>query len=381
VRADDDPSTRRNVPLSAIWQFGVRYVSLTNPKEVAWRCSQCHIDHVIGGDLTSNARRHLRTMHGILADSANKKRVRDGDEEVEEEGEERRGFQVVPQIRGLVQTVNFDTYRYHLIRWIVERHLPFTIVEDANFQAMLASLNANFQQQSIRSGDTVRDWIEDEFLEAKKLVREEVLTKAISKIHISCDLWTSPNGFTLYSVAAHFVTRQKHNQTVLLALKRMRAAHSGEQIAEAIVTTLREYEIVDKLGVFIGDNVDTNDVAWREVLKQTHPQRNPVASRSRCLSHIINLAAKAFLLGDNTEAFEATVDAVSDSTPQDSEVMKKAQDAWRKKGPISKMHNIITWIRCTSQRREAFIRTVVGEEGDGKCLQLSKNSIYETSAS
>jgi len=83
---------------------------------------------------------------------------------VEEEGEERRGFQVVPQIRGLVQTVNFDTYRYHLIRWIVERHLPFTIVEDANFQAMLASLNANFQQQSIRSGDTVRDWIEDEFL-------------------------------------------------------------------------------------------------------------------------------------------------------------------------------------------------------------------------
>jgi hypothetical protein len=61
--------------------------------------------------------------------------------------------------------------------------------------------------------------------------------------------------------------------------------------------------------------------------------------------------------------------------------MKKAQDAWRKKGPIGKMHNIITWIRCTSQRREAFIRTVVGEEGDGKSLQLSKTSIYETSAS
>ena len=134
----------------------------------------------------------------------------------------------------------------------------------------------------------------------------------------------------------------------------MTAAHGGEQIAEIIVAVIKEYECVEKLGVFIGDNVDSNDTAWRETLYQLHPGRDPQASRSRCLGHIINLAAKAFLFGKNIEAFEATVDAVNDFTSRESEIMKRAQDAWRKKGPLGKIHNITTYIRCSSQRREAF---------------------------
>lgn len=34
--------------------------------------------------------------------------------------------------------------------------------------------------------------------------------------------------------------------------------------------------------------------------------------------------------------------------------MKKQLDIWRKKGPIGKLHNIITFICCTPQRREQF---------------------------
>ena len=278
-------------------------------------------------------------------------------------------------MKGLIQTVNIDTFRYYLTRWIVERHIPFTVVEDTTFRAMLGSLNATVQDYLVKSGDSIRDWIEDEFIETKKLVQEEVIAKAISKIYISCDIWTSPNGYALCGIAAHFIGHQGSNQSVLQALKRMMAAHGGEQIAEIIIPVLQEFNIVEKLGVFIGDNVDVNDVAWKEVLRQLHPGRDPKASRSRCLGYIINLAAKAFLLGKNTEAFEATVDAVRDSTSRDSEVMKKAQDAWRKKGPIGKMHNIITYIRCTPQRREVFKRTVLGERGDGKFLLSYENSV------
>jgi hypothetical protein len=93
--------------------------------------------------------------------------------------------------------------------------------------------------------------------------------------------------------------------------------------------------------------VDLNDAVWREVLKVLHPERNPKASWSRCLGYIINLAAKAFLLGKNIEAFKATVNAINDLTPQDSEIIKKAQDAWRKKGPAGKIHNIVTYV-CLS---------------------------------
>jgi hypothetical protein len=109
-----------------------------------------------------------------------------------------------PQVKGLVQTINIDSFRYYLTRWIVKHHIPFSVVEDTNFQIMLKLLNGSVQDYLIKSRDTVRDWVKDEFIEAKRMV-QEVLTKAISKIHISCDLWTSPNGYALCGIAAHFV--------------------------------------------------------------------------------------------------------------------------------------------------------------------------------
>jgi hypothetical protein len=50
--------------------------------------------------------------------------------------------------------------------------------------------------------------------------------------------------------------------------------------------------------------------------------------------------------------------------------MKKAQDAWRKKGPAGKMHNIVTYIRSSPQRKEAFKKTVVNEKGNSKSLKF-----------
>jgi hypothetical protein len=36
--------------------------------------------------------------------------------------------------------------------------------------------------------------------------------------------------------------------------------------------------------------------------------------------------------------------------------------AWRKLGPIGKLHNVVTYIRKTPQRREAFIDLAKNEE-------------------
>ena len=167
-------------------------------------------------------------------------------------------------------------------------------------------------------------------------------------------------------IAAHFVGHGKRVQHVLLALRRMKAAHGGKEIAEAIVSTLSSYGITENLGVFVADNAETNDVAWKAVLAELHPHRDPKESRSRCLGHIINLAAKAFLFGDSVDAFEATVDQVNDLTPQDSNIMRNAQKAWRKQGPLGKLHNIIVFIRASPERQEAFRRNVVGDSNDSK---------------
>ena len=194
-------------------------------------------------------------------------------------------------------------------------HISFVEVEDSDFQEMLKSLNGLVNDYLVKSGDTIRNWVEDDFIEAKRLIRDEVLARAISKIHISCDLWTSPNGYAMCGIAAHFIAHHGHVQAVLLALRRMMGAHGGEQIAEILVEVIKEYGFEARLGVYVGDNADLNDTAWKATLRILHPERDSKASRSRCLGHIINLAAKAFIFGKNVEAFEAVVDSVNDSTP------------------------------------------------------------------
>jgi hypothetical protein len=46
----------------------------------------------------------------------------------------------------------------------------------------------------------------DDFIKAKEVVKKEVLTQSLSKIYISYNLWTSTNGYILYSITAHFVS-------------------------------------------------------------------------------------------------------------------------------------------------------------------------------
>ena len=53
---------------------------------------------------------------------------------------------------------------------------------------MLGALNTTVKDHLVKSRTSVRNWVEDEFLDVKKIVREEVLKKAMTKIHISYDL-------------------------------------------------------------------------------------------------------------------------------------------------------------------------------------------------
>jgi hypothetical protein len=88
-------------------------------------------------------------------------------------------------------------------------------------------------------------------------------------------------------------------------------------------------------------------------------QRN--ARRLRCLGHVINLAAKAFLFGTEFDAFERDVE----STKEKSELLQELM-LWRKRGPVGRLHNIITYICRSPQRRETFrtIRQITDSEGD-----------------
>ena len=123
-------------------------------------------------------------------------------------------------------------------------------------------------------------------------------------------------------------------------------------MASHLLEVAQEYEITDKLGFFTLDNAGTNDTCLHTFLSACQPNLTNdevKARRIRCFGHILNLAAKAFLFGKNADAIK-----VEDNVLRTLGHKLEHRDAWRKYGPVGKLHNVIVFIRRTPQRKELF---------------------------
>ena len=78
---------------------------------------------------------------------------------------------------------------------------------------------------------------------------------------------------------------------------------------------------------------------------------DPHLHRLRCNGHVLNLAANAFLFNTADEALAAynNPGILEAALPSEKEL-----DAWRKKGPLGKLHNLVVHIQRTPQRRTKF---------------------------
>ena len=161
----------------------------------------------------------------------------------------------------------------------------------------------------------------------------------------------------MLAVIGHFVSHTGEAKSCLLGLRHIEGRHSGENMAQSVITIIEDYGIKDLLGYFVLDNVSSNDTCVQEILKQLQPTADPKKRRLRCFGHIVNLAAKAFLFGEEAEAFELEVDSYVQLQQEEKELR-----AWRKLGPIGKLHNVVTYIQKTPQCREAFLDLAKNEE-------------------
>jgi hypothetical protein len=252
--------------------------------------------------------------------------------------------------KALVTNVQAARFRYLLIRWIVCMHVALSVIEHHTFRELVVYICPALEPFFVKTGKTIRRWILEEFKKQRVRVKDE-LGLAKSMIHVSFDLWTSPNSLGFVAAVAHFLDKDLKNRSLLIGMRRVRGSHSGENIAEAIIPIILEMGIVGNLGYFITDNATNNDVAIEVILRRLRPDvTHPGHRRVRCLGHIINLAAKAFLFGGGKDSFE--------DVETDSSVPMTALEAeiafWRTKGPLGKLHNLVVYIRKTPQRREAF---------------------------
>lgn len=126
-------------------------------------------------------------------------------------------------------SLSIERFRYLLIRWIVLCHLALSIIEHEAFRTLVKYISPAIEHYLVKSGDTIRQWIIDEFGKQQKEVKAK-LKQAKSKIHISFDLWTSPNSLAMCAVVAHFLDEGLRNKSCLIGMRRVKGSHSGENI-------------------------------------------------------------------------------------------------------------------------------------------------------
>lgn len=343
ILVDRTANLRPGCTPSWIWDHGreLRLLTGNNPQK-RWQCTYC--GKVVPVDSTTyHAGQHLVTSHG---------RAKPNSQSEEIDSPPQTIIQQVSDMayKALVTNVQADRFRYLLIRWIVCMHVALRVVEHHTFRDLISYICPAVLPFFAKTGKTIRRWILEEFKKQRVRVKDE-LGLAKSMIHISFDLWTSPNSLGLIALVAHFLDKDLKNRSVLIGMRRVRGSHSGENIAESIIPILEEMGIVSNLGYFTTDNATNNDVAIEVVLRRLRPDiKNPKQRRMRCLGHILNLAAKAFLFGNEKASFEDV--ELDNSVPMTA--LEAEMVFWRTKGPLGKLHNLVVYIRKTPQRREAF---------------------------
>src|SRR5579859_7759928 len=140
----------------------------------------------------------------------------------------------------------------NLVDWMLRDRISFSQVKSMSFRKFIASIRRNAVSFIPRSGDTVRSWILARFNQARDEIKEH-LAMAASIIHISCDMWSSPNNYALLRVVAHWTDPDHRQRTSLIRMPHVSGAHTGTNIASAVADVLQLYNISQKLRYMMPD--------------------------------------------------------------------------------------------------------------------------------
>jgi hypothetical protein len=264
-------------------------------------CNQCESYSALS---TTNIKKHLAKDHAISIDlkqpyTRTKEQALEKLQELWAQTALEFGTDEVDSII-LTKVLNKEVIQQALINFIIVQNLPFRVVERKEFHVFCQALNPKSSDLITTTHTEISRMITHSFQLQKDIVRRRVQS-ALTSIHLSIDIWTSPNNHLLLAVCAHFINSQENQIKALLALRTV-PGHSGAEQWNTLLPVLEEYGIIRKLGAIIADNSTTNDTLCRTIHKYLADNEDitwdPIQQRIRCQGHTINLAVQAFLFKD-----------------------------------------------------------------------------------
>ena len=331
-------SQRDGGKTSYIWVHGKKIIRDGKDR---WECDHCRRSYAICSSGTTNQRDHLNDEHGI------------------------------PDPRALVDTkqstldnyrrplIHLDVLRKLIVEWIVQRRHSFNETESEALHKIFEYLDPRSTTALMSARTIGRDITK--YFETAKATMKERLSLARSRIHISYDLWTSPNHKAMIAIVTHWTMEDYEVKSALLAIREVHGEHTGLNIADVVYPVMKEYNIHDRFGFYIGDNATNNDKSLKYLNQlmcdEGYNGFDIDQRRLRCFTHEMQLATKALLFGPNVKELEEYPATAGVTEEEKQEYAKKK---WRSFGAIGKLHNAIKFARGSPQRREAY--SIVGQE-------------------
>jgi hypothetical protein len=141
----------------------------------------------------------------------------------------------------------------------------------AEFRALLHYLNPEMDNWLPNSSPTIRAWTMRTYVAQQERVKREVQS-ALSKVHFTVDLWTSPNALAILGMIAHYTSESGQLEHSVLALRELNSKHSGHNIAGCVMQVINDYGVASKVGYFIIDNANNNDTMMEALSTRMYNQ-------------------------------------------------------------------------------------------------------------
>jgi hypothetical protein len=182
-----------------------------------------------------------------------------------------------------------------LVSLIIVGNLSFQKVKQSEFHTFCQLLNPKANRVIPIIHFTIRRKID----QAHKDSIQKKLQSVLSNIHLSVDIWTSPNKYLLLGITADFVDCNIEKRTKVLLVLPTVKGHGGNTQFDIFLPVLEDYGITRKLRAIIGNDSDINDTLCYEIedylLEKENISWDVSYWYAQCMGHIINLAVQAFL--------------------------------------------------------------------------------------
>jgi hypothetical protein len=271
----------------------------------------------------------------------------------------RTGVSLTMQEKALKEAVHPKVAKEALIKLIISENLPFRIVESPHLFAFARALNPLIDQEILTSHSSVMNHISLLYQSYKESVTK-MLQSAISSIHLSLDIWTSPNKILLLGICVHFVDFESNLRRLLIGLPQV-FNHSADEMLRTLLPYLKGNKILKDVGYIISDNHTANDKLCRLLSLYLQDKEEVdwdyTQHRLRCIGHVINLAVQEFLFGNLSDEVSDSDDNSSnaEAATREEAMKPRSKEGWRRMGALGKLHNIVVYIRggaSTSKHQE-----------------------------